>query len=323
MNTQIEKLQTLLCEDQNNFQARRELAIILADNGFNEEALNNLLYLNKYFPDDAELLYNTGILYEKLKNFSEAKNVYEKAIALSPQEDFYYNLGEVLVELKEWDNAIEMFENVLKTDSNDGNCFFNIGFCYFKKDELKLAVDNLQKATQLNPDDMYAYFYLGNIYEKLNLINFAKECYQKVLSISPDYSWAYYNLATISYSNNNLDEAKNYLLKTIEYNKNDIEAYKFLTKICIEQQEFEEILTILHEKNEQEENGDISYILAQVYRKINKQQEYADYLELALINQLSLTYKKDLVKKEYDNIINKLKNSQDFEDNDTEDEKEC
>ena len=93
MRNEIEKLQEVLKDDPSNFQARRELSILLADNGFNEEALSNMKYLEKYFPDDAELHYNLGILYEKLKDFDNAKLAYEKAIEISPQDDFYYNLG--------------------------------------------------------------------------------------------------------------------------------------------------------------------------------------------------------------------------------------
>ena len=100
MQEEIEKLQELLRDDPSNFQARRELSIILADNGFNEEALSNLEYLLKYFSNDAELYYNIGILYEKIKDFSKAEEAYNKAISISPQEDFYYNLGEVLVSLE-------------------------------------------------------------------------------------------------------------------------------------------------------------------------------------------------------------------------------
>ena len=95
MDGEIEKLQGLLLEDPSNFQARRELAVILANNGFNEEALANLKYLENYFPEDADLIYNIGIICEKLKNPQEAKIAYQKAISISPQTDFFYNLGEV------------------------------------------------------------------------------------------------------------------------------------------------------------------------------------------------------------------------------------
>ena len=165
MGNDIESLQNILKNDPSNFQARRELSILLVNNGFNEEAEGNLKYLLKYFPQDAEIYYNLGIVYEKLKKFTEAKECYQKAVEISPQEDFYYNLGDVLVDLKEWDEAISAFRKVLETDPEDGNCYFNLGVCYFNKDEKNLALDNFQKAAAINPKDVFAYFYLGFIYQ--------------------------------------------------------------------------------------------------------------------------------------------------------------
>ena len=62
MDNDIESLQNILKEDPSNFQARRELSILLLNNGFNEEAEGNLRYLIKYFPSDAELYYNIRIV---------------------------------------------------------------------------------------------------------------------------------------------------------------------------------------------------------------------------------------------------------------------
>ena len=98
MNNDIEKLQNILKEDSSNFQARRELSILLANNGYNEEALSNLKYLEKYFSSDADIHYNIGILYEKNKDFIKAKEAYEKAMA-------YLEAGE-------YDAAIEIFEEL-------------------------------------------------------------------------------------------------------------------------------------------------------------------------------------------------------------------
>lgn len=298
MEKEIEKLQKILKKDPSNFQTRRELAILLADNGFLEEALSNLQYLTKYFPEDAELQYNIGILYEKLKDLSKAKEAYQNAIKLDPQEDFYYNLGEVLVSLEDWDEAINAFRTVLKTDSKDGNCYFNLGLCYLNKEETNLATDYFQQAINLNPNDLFAHFYLGNIYQSNGLTNFATESYKKVLSISPDYSWAYFNLGSIAYRNENFEEAKDYLLKTIEYNKYDFEAYKLLTKILIQQNEIDEIITILKTRIEEEGNGDLCYILSQVYKHINNLQAYRNNLKNAIKNYLTLTYPIETVKKE-------------------------
>ena len=314
MESEIENLQELLQQDPSNFQARRELSILLADNGFNEEALSNLQYLEKYFPEDSELQYNIGILYEKTKDFESAQKAYQKAIEISPQDDYYYNFGEVLVSLKEWDKAIEAFKTVLKTDPNDGNCYFNLGLCYFNKDEINLATDNFQKAVDLNPQDIFAHFYLGNIYQSSGLTNFAVESYQKVLAISPDYSWAYFNLAAIAFKNENLELAREYLLKTIEYNDSDIEAYKLLTKICIKENEMEEIISILETRLEKEENGDLYYILAQVYKLVGNMEEYENSLDMALENYLTLSYPKNIVKQEHEAVRYKLEQNRDKEE---------
>ena len=61
----IQELQEILQNDAENFQVRRELAVILLDNGFTKEALQHFIWLTKYFQDDAKLFYNIGITYEK------------------------------------------------------------------------------------------------------------------------------------------------------------------------------------------------------------------------------------------------------------------
>ena len=156
MTDEIKKLQDILKKDPSNFQTRRELSILLADNGFNEEALSNLRYLRKYFPEDADIVYNMGIIYEKLKDLKNAERAYQKAVSISPQPDFYYNLGEVLVTLEKWDDAIEAFKEVLKSDTKDANCYFNLGICYLKKEEFKFAENSFLKAIEYNPNDLYA-----------------------------------------------------------------------------------------------------------------------------------------------------------------------
>ena len=64
MQNDIEKLQDILKNDPSNFQVRRELSILLADNGFNEEALSNLKYLTKYFKgENLSLIHQRMVLF--------------------------------------------------------------------------------------------------------------------------------------------------------------------------------------------------------------------------------------------------------------------
>ena len=48
MGNDIESLQNILKNDPSNFQARRELSILLVNNGFNEEAEGNLRFYTSF-----------------------------------------------------------------------------------------------------------------------------------------------------------------------------------------------------------------------------------------------------------------------------------
>ena len=96
-----------------------------------------------------------------------------------------------------------------------------------------------------------------------------------------------------------------------------------LTKILLKNDEIEEIITILESRLDKEENGDIYYMLAQVYKYVRKEQEYIEALENSLHNSLTLTYPKDIVKKEFDKVSANLvsyKTKEDIEEYESEEE---
>ena len=70
---EIQELQAVLREDSSNFQARRRLAVVLLDKGFNEEALKQFQFLISIFPQDAGLYYHKGIVHEKMRDLPKAE----------------------------------------------------------------------------------------------------------------------------------------------------------------------------------------------------------------------------------------------------------
>jgi tetratricopeptide (TPR) repeat protein len=287
----IEELQQLLKEDATNFQARRQLAVLLMDCGFNEEALRHLLYLSKTFTDDSGVYYNLGIVYEKMKKFDKAKEAYLKSIEIEPKSlDAIYNLGLVYVELKEYSLAIESFKYILSIEKNDSNSYFNLGLIYFKKKDYFQAIDNFQKTVDINDEDLYAHFYMGNIFKELGDLDSAKSEFEKVIELSPNYSWAYFNLAVIYNEEGYADLAVENLQKTIEMNPYDVEAYKILIRILLKQQNYgkaDEVLASLLQNCE--ETGDIDYLSAIVYEKNEDSISAIEYLERAIKNSQTLS----------------------------------
>ena len=63
----LENLKTAVENDPTNFQARRELAVLCMDMGYEKVALNQFNSLSQVFTEDADIFFNIGICWEKLR----------------------------------------------------------------------------------------------------------------------------------------------------------------------------------------------------------------------------------------------------------------
>ena len=305
MLDRIIELQNILKTDKNNVQVRKEFALLLLEYNYTEEALKQLLYLAEKLNNDSAVFFNIGIAYEKIKDLNNAEIYYRKTIDIEPNNiDAYYNLGLIYIDKKLYDSAIDCFEKVLEFDNNDSNCYFSIGICYLKKGNLEGAKYYFKRTVDINNEDVYAHFYLGNIYKEQKDIENARNEFYKVLDISPDYSWAYFNLASMDYEAGFVEGAEDNLEKTLKYNPKDVEAYKIYTKILTKNRDTEKSLQIAQRAvNNCPEEGDLYYILAQVYKITNSKTEYVKNMTNALKHLNTLTVSPKAIKKEMDDYL--------------------
>ena len=101
--------------------------------------------------------------------------------------------------------------------------------------------------------------------------------------------------------------------KTIQYNPADYEAYKLLVKICLKNNETEEVLELLHTRLEEEENGDLYYCLARVYKFIGDLDEYYENLKNALENPYTLSYSKKALHEEMEFVGSQIGRHEEIE----------
>lgn len=298
----FENLKETVENDPSNFQAKRELAILCLDLGFEKIALKHLNALTLMFPNDPNLHFNVGICWEKLKHPKFAIKAYERAIALKDDDpDFLFNLAIVLEELGQDDASMLNFKKVIYLENEDPNAFFYIGCLYLKRGDHQNALKCFKKSIQLNYSDYFAHFYLAQEYKAMGETALAIEEYEKVLELSSDYSWANFNLAQIYYEMGDVSRAIENLERTVEKNPKDVEAYKLLIKLLLKEK------TQVHAKeyttkalNEEIENGDIYYLSAKVDFELDDMPSYERNLKNALANYKTLSYDPKLVKKELD-----------------------
>ena len=120
-------------------------------------------YLTKK-PDDAEVHFNLGYVYTALQRFDDAKDEYEKAIALAPDDPkmapAYQNLGLTLLP-KDPAAAVDPLQHAAELTPQDARTKWLLGMALEHSGKLAPAIEQYQSAEKLSPKDFDTHLALG------------------------------------------------------------------------------------------------------------------------------------------------------------------
>jgi tetratricopeptide (TPR) repeat protein len=129
-----------------------------------------------------------GLIYGARKN-TIALEYYENAISLNPaRTDGLYAKAKLLQDLNKTEEAIAIYNRILKTDSLHAFSLYNIGAIELDvKKDTKAALAHFTQAINANPKYAEAYFARGVCYQELNDRNNAFSDYNMCLQLKPNY----------------------------------------------------------------------------------------------------------------------------------------
>ncbi|MCK5310658.1 MAG: tetratricopeptide repeat protein [Desulfobacteraceae bacterium] len=188
-------------------------------------ALGKFLEAEKTIKDDRFLQYDIGFTYYLRKKYNTAEIYFRNALELEPDFMPAANaLGVVYLEQKQWDKAINSFNQCLNSLlyitphyaltnlgwANLGKKNYNLAKDYFlqalKKSpnyskalhgfatvclELNcesVAIAKLQRASYKLPESLIIHYDIARIYEKLGQYSEAKQHWKKVIDLAPEGS---------------------------------------------------------------------------------------------------------------------------------------
>lgn len=105
-----------------------------------------------------------------------------------------YNLGVSFIELGRYEEAIELFTQIVDIDPQNYTAYFNLGFSLYMLGRYEEAIEAYRKAIDINPKLYLSYFNLGNCFYKLGSYQKAAEAYQQAINMNPKYAGSYLNL---------------------------------------------------------------------------------------------------------------------------------
>ncbi|MBI3561864.1 MAG: type IV pilus biogenesis/stability protein PilW [Gammaproteobacteria bacterium] len=108
-----------------------------------------------YFnPKNAQAHYFKAELHRRLKQYDQAKEHYEIALSLAPNDSVLYNnYGVFLCEVKQYDAAEKHLMKVINDPlyPNKDQAYENLALCHLNQGNLLKAEENFRKALQFNP----------------------------------------------------------------------------------------------------------------------------------------------------------------------------
>ena len=96
-----------------------------------------------------------------------------------------------------FEDAINLYSEVLENKKNDSQLLFLIGTAYIQQGKIEKGIQELKKSISLKPENVFAYSNLGNALKDLKRYDEALTSYDKALQINPNYADIHNNRGSI------------------------------------------------------------------------------------------------------------------------------
>jgi len=181
--------------DKNNSDALLKLAQVQAAEGSVSQALATYEQSIKDHPQEISFYLLAGMMYESQNNWEQARDKYQKALNIQPDNALASNNLAYLM-LQHGGNvdvALAMAQTARRGMPTSPNAADTLGLAYFEKGVYQSAIDMFQESLRLNEkkggtDDPDVHYHLGLAYQKVNQPAQARQQLERALRISPNFS---------------------------------------------------------------------------------------------------------------------------------------
>jgi len=163
------------------------LVAFLGDRDDHEQAIEVALAGVEKNPEETQLLYQLGVLYEKQDKRQAAVETMEKILLLDDNHSdalnfLAYDQAEKGTNLE---TALSRAQKALAIKPS-GYIVDTLGWVYFKMGRYGESREQLEKAVELHPDDAVIQEHLGDLYRAMKLWGKAAAVYRRALEIDPE-----------------------------------------------------------------------------------------------------------------------------------------
>ncbi len=196
---------------------------------------------------------------------------------------------------KDYNKALDIFNEVLENDKNNPNIISNIGLCYANLNDSDKAQEFYLKALNIDNKMVQTIVNLSDSYVKTNKILEAIDLLQTAVYNLPDISVLKHYLARVYSIDKRYEEASFVLNEILDENPKDIDANWDLGVISFEQGDYQSAISYFENVIEQkDDNPAIFYKTALAYEANDEIDKAISYLLRAIVlnENFEIAYKK-------------------------------
>jgi Flp pilus assembly protein TadD len=175
--------------DPSSFDAYIALGAIYVAQRRLAEARGEFLELAKYQPRSVAPPTMIGLLYHVEGRLPEAREWYEKALAIDRRASTASNnLAWMLAEQgQELDLALSLAQTAIAEKPNQPEIVDTLGWVYYKKDLLGMAIQSFQRALDGDPDNPLYHYHMGVALAREGKDAAARSALQRALELNPTF----------------------------------------------------------------------------------------------------------------------------------------
>lgn len=162
-----------------------------------ENKLKKLLQESENNPDDPELLNDIGVGYLIIGEYGKAESFLRRAINLSENITYLYNLANVYSENNKPEQSIDLYLRVLDRRPDHIPSLNNLADCYEQTGDHSKAAELFSYLTKINDEDPLSHFNFGNFLLRQNRHIEAVGKYEDALKRDENFTEAYYNISWV------------------------------------------------------------------------------------------------------------------------------
>jgi tetratricopeptide (TPR) repeat protein len=184
----VKSLQKLLKNNKEDLEILSAITNIYQRARKFDEAQATLNTALQRFPNEEQVYFMQGALYEKMNRVDEAEKAFRKALEFEKDDPAVLNyLGFMFADRGiKLDEAVTMIQKAVKSDPTSGAYLDSLGWAYYKLNKLDLAEEYLKKAIIFYNTDASIHDHLGDLYFKTKRFEEARVEWTKSLQLATE-----------------------------------------------------------------------------------------------------------------------------------------